>query len=636
MGSTFSGIELSKRSLAAHQQAMHTTGHNISNADNKHYARQRVTLHTNDPLYAPGLNRPQMVGQIGQGADVASIERIRDAFIDDRIVETMSQKEYWNTKDYYLYQVETVFNEPTGVTLRNQMEQFWSSWEQLANYPEDSAHRAVVKEKAIALSSRTEDVFRKLDQLRGGVNKEIEIKTNLLNNVSENIRVLNEKISKSEAMGDMPNDLYDKRDQLVSELSELVDVSIGRSDKDEFMVFIGQQILVQGQKSSKIMLKPEASKEGGFDVYWAETDDKVVLSSGRLRALLEVRDVILKEKINQVDSIAINVMDTTNEIHKDGFGQNGRTNINFFEVKNLSLNTNGEVDKNNDGVNDSTAIFRVSGKNSIDKDKPIGINGQIIIRRNSKENKEEIIPYYSNDSLQSVITRINQKKAGLVASMNHDNQLVLKGTISEDNPANNFMIRYLEDSGQLLSGLTGVLVSSGKAGAFDSSRLGDIKKFQASSENITLTPHYHPANQMKVSEDIVKNPQNIAAARGKDINGTGDYNSANGAKDGSNALLVAAALKSKPIMVEYDKTLGEFYNSMISKIGTEAREAKQELNTQKAVLAEFENMRQSTMGVSMDEEMANMVQYQHSYNASARMINTLNEMLDVIINRLGA
>jgi flagellar hook-associated protein 1 FlgK len=89
------------------------------------------------------------------------------------------------------------------------------------------------------------------------------------------------------------------------------------------------------------------------------------------------------------------------------------------------------------------------------------------------------------------------------------------------------------------------------------------------------------------------------------------------------------------MMVGYDENFTAFYNGMISKLGTEAREAKQELGTQTALLSEFEKLRQSVMGVNLDEEMANMVQYQHSYNAAAKMINVQNEMLDVLINRLG-
>lgn len=328
MGSTFQGIEIGKRGLSVHQQAIQTTGHNISNADNKHYARQRVVMNSMDPIYDPAFNRAEVPGQIGQGVKISEIERVRDSFIDDRIIDSSSLKEYWGKKNDYLYQVETVFNEPTGTTLRSMMDQFWSSWEDLSNYPEETAHRAVVQEKAEALGSRMEDVYRKLSLLRDQSNREIESKVNHLNTVAENIKSLNEKITKSQALGDNPNDLLDRRDELLQELAGMADITIGRSDEDELMVFIGQQILVQGQKVHKIDLVGNANNDGLLDLKWSETGDTVLLRQGSIQALFEIRDRILVEKINAVDALAINAMDVINEIHKDGFGLNGKTNLN--------------------------------------------------------------------------------------------------------------------------------------------------------------------------------------------------------------------------------------------------------------------------------------------------------------------
>lgn len=636
MGSTFQGIEIGKRGLSAHQQAIQTTGHNISNADNKHYARQRVVMNSMDPIYEPALNRAEVAGQIGQGVKVAEIERVRDNFIDDRIIESSSLKEYWGKKNDYLYQVETVFNEPSGTTLRSLMDNFWSAWEDLSNYPEETAHRAVVQEKAEGLGSRMEDVFKKLTQLRDQANREIESKVNHLNTIAENIKSLNEKIVKSQALGDNPNDLLDRRDELLQELAGMVDINIGRSDDDELMVFIGQQILVQGQKVHKIDLVGNATNDGLLDMQWHETGKPVLLRKGSIQGLYEIRDNILVEKINQVDALAINAMDIINEIHKDGFGLNGKTNLTFFEERSLATNTFGEIDTDGDGINDKTSVFRVTGRTSIDPDRPIGISGTMRFLKPTERGEEEVlVPYSKDDTLNAVIKRINRSETGVVAYMSHDNQLALKATTSKIDKKENFMIRHLEDSGELLVGFTGILSASGNAGSFDYRKLGELNKFQANSQDITLTPMYHPSAFFKMSAEVKNNPANIAAGRGKDVGGTGDYNTPQGHKDGTNALLIAAALREKPVMFDYSKTTDDFYNSLISKIGTEAREARQEYTTQSELMTELENMRQSVMGVNLDEEMANMVQFQQSYNAAARMISTMNEMLDTIINRLG-
>jgi flagellar hook-associated protein 1 FlgK len=632
MGSTFSGLEIGKRGIQTHQQALQTTGHNISNADNKHYSRQRVVLTANDPIYDPSLTRPGVKGQIGQGVQIAQIERVRDNFLDDRIIETQTQKSYWSKKNDYFNQMEITFNEPTGSNLRTLMDGFWSSLQDLANYPEETAHRTVVQEKATGLGLRMEDIHRKLTQMRDQSNRELESQANRVNLIAENIRNLNIKISKSEAVGDNPNDLNDKRDELLQELSGIVDISISRNDEDEMMIYVGQQILVQGNKRQNIEFNYRQENEGYPDLYWSN-GDKMIVRGGSLQALIEIRDQAIPERILKIDSLAINTIDVVNEIHKDGFGLNGKTNQEFFQTRNLATNANGEIDRNEDGVPDGTAIFKVAGRNQVDSKQPIGISGQIKFK-NSKE-EEIVVSYFAEDTVPKVLDRINKAGTGTVAYLNHDSQISLKAT-SGAHYKESFQLRYIEDSGEFLVGFGGLLVASGQEGSFDSKKLGEITKFQSQSQDITLTPGYHPSSFMKLTAEIQVNPLSIAAARGNDVGGTGDYNSSNGHKDGSNALLLASALRDKPVMFDESKTTDDFYNALISKLGTETRESKSESSIQSELMVELENLRQSVMGVSLDEEMANMVQFQQSYNASARLISVLNDMLDVIINRIGA
>ena len=98
MGSTFSGIELGKRSIMAHTDAITTAGHNISNADTEGYSRQRVQLKEFDPLYMPQLERAERPGMIGQGVDVQSVKRVRDEFLDQRITASQNEESYWATR----------------------------------------------------------------------------------------------------------------------------------------------------------------------------------------------------------------------------------------------------------------------------------------------------------------------------------------------------------------------------------------------------------------------------------------------------------------------------------------------------------------------------------------------------------
>ena len=323
-----------------------------------------------------------------------------------------------------------------------------------------------------------------------------------------------------------------------------------------------------------------------------------------------------------------------NEIHRDGFGKNGETNIDFFRHIAITDNIEGNHDLNNDGRADVTAIFKVSGNNSIDASAAIGIRGTLTFAGNNEKETAVPIDYSENDTVFTVIKKINDAKTGVVAYLNHDGEFALKATVSEDNDKKNFMIRHMEDSGQFLVGLTGVLKQSGLQGAFDYRRINDIMKFIPDREHIAITPKYDPASYMAVSEAIIGDVDKIATAQGKDIGGTGDFNKTNGIGDGSNALRIAA-LRQKNAMVDDNTTFNDFYTSLISKIGTQGEEAGDRVKNQETLLKNLTNLRESISGVNLDEEMANMVTFQHGYNAAARIVSMFDKLLETII-RMGA
>ena len=111
MISTFHGIEVGKRGLQVHQQGLHIIEHNVSNSNTEGYSRQRITFETFNPLYVPGLTREERPGQIGMGPIEQRISRVRNAFLDDRIMVEKANNGYWNTMQFNLYQVEQFHNE---------------------------------------------------------------------------------------------------------------------------------------------------------------------------------------------------------------------------------------------------------------------------------------------------------------------------------------------------------------------------------------------------------------------------------------------------------------------------------------------------------------------------------------------
>lgn len=634
MASTFMGLEIAKKGLSAHQRALMVTGHNISNADNKKYSRQRVIMTSSEPIYAPAFNRASGPGQLGQGVSITQIERIRSNFIEYRINTETNSHSYWKTKHEMLYQVEVIYNEPTGNSLRTRFDQFWSSWQELSKYPMESAVRNVLLERSKGLTSEIRYVYNKIHELRNQANILISDRVDKINNLALKIRDLNVAIRKAESLGDNPNDLYDNRDYFINELSKLVNISVSRNDEDELIVNIGSENLVQGKLLQPLDKIGNGRNEGYYDVLWEKTGTQPAILGGELKALLEFRDEILVRSLNEMDSMALNLSSLVNEIHRDGFGLNEVTNVNFFGYRPIAENIFGNFDSDGDGQIDKSAIYKVSGVNKLNPDSEIGINGTITLARANSSDERILIDYQSDDKVKDVINKINISGAGVVAYLNHNGHLSLKSKIASDHPRNNFMIRHLEDSGQFFVGLAGVLKNSGVQGSFSWNRINEVNKFQGGSIHFEITPDFHPARYMEVSETVLRNPNSIAASQGKDLGGTGDNNKSNGRGDASNALVIASIRGDKAIMVDSHASFDDFFTSMVSRVGAEARVAKDQVENKNNLLSNLNNLKESQSGVNLDEEMANMVQFQNSYNASARILATINQMLETII-RLG-
>jgi flagellar hook-associated protein 1 len=635
MSSTFMGLEIGKRGLMSHQQAIHVTGHNISNAENKEYSRQRVVITAADPLYVPSLSRANTPGNLGQGSVVQSVERIRDAFIDDRIVTEKNTMGYWKVRGEFLQQIEAAYNEPSDQGLRSRLDELWKSWEELSKYPEERSTREVVKEKAVNLANEANTLYKQLYDLRLDANAQIAHRVEQINMYAKDVRDLNERILKAEALGDRPNDLKDRRDALIEKLSGLIDVSVGRSDKDETIVYIGSENLVQGEIIRPLAAVQDPGNAGYLKVIWKETGRDVAVRGGELAALIDVRDRIIRQNINDVNSFAINLADLTNEVHRDGFGRRSETNLDFFRHMNISDSVDGNFDLNGDGVNDVSAVFKVSGNNRINASAAIGINGTLTFVLNNEQESTVQIDYNVSDTALSLIKKINDAHTGVVAYLNHNSELALKATTALDSDKKNFMIRHLEDSGQFLVGFAGILKQSGPQGSFDYRRVDDIAKFLPGREHVTITPKMNPAAYMAVSDGIMQDVDRIAAARGKDVGGTGDVNTSNGIGDGSNALRIAA-LRHKNTMVDTNTTFNDYYTAVISRVGTQGEEAKDRIRNQETLMKNLTNMRESISGINLDEEMSNLVAFQHGYNAAIRVITAMDRMLEIMITRMGA
>ncbi len=625
MQSAFSGIELGKRGLLAHQVALHTTGHNLTNASREGYSRQRVELSASPSLDRPGAARADRPGQIGQGVDVARVSRVRDRLLERRIVGGAGTEAYWAERDKYLLMVEQVYNEPSDLSVRNLMDRFWDSWQELSIHPEQMASRQAVLQRGEALIEGVQLRYQGLDDIRAMLDDEIRGAVVQINELTREIADLNTEIERVQAAGDSPNDLLDRRDLLVGRLGEYIDVTIDDRDPNEFHIHTAGRIVVQGGIARRFSIEANALNEGLSDVRWADSGEEALFRDGRLLAFVELRDGDLRREVQNLDNMAVNFMDLVNEIHKEGFGINRRTGQDFFVTHPYVANTRGNYDSDGNGVFDQTRIFRIGGVNRLEATEQIGLQGEMTL---NSARGNVVVRYFPTDTVGDVVGRINNSGAEVVARLNRNGELELKAAPSEMEENPDFVIRYVSDNGRFLTDYTGILSQSGPSGAFTWTESDAVLGLRGGGDSYAVAPLSHPSGWIEVNPGIAREPASIAASFSTVEGEEGEPG------DGQAALEIAS-LRNQPVMVGRIATFDDYFADSIADIGLRGQEAQLAFDTHEMILKDLKDLRQSLSGVNIDEELSEMVKFQHGYNAAARFVSVIDEMLETVINRLG-
>lgn len=622
MASSFAGIEIGKRSLMAHSTQIETAGHNISNAGTEGYSRQRVQVSTFEPLYRPDLERAQVAGQIGQGTTVESISRVRDELLDTRIVAQMNEESYWDTRSKYYSMIEQIYNEPDEISVRSNMDKFWQGWQELSLDPSSTAAREAVVTRGQSLTNSIKQQSKSLTAIAVQINGDIDATVQQVNNLSRQIAAVNCEIVRSQAMGDNPNDLMDRRDLLVEKLAQLINVTVDRSDPDEFMVHTDGQIIVQGSLPRQIEEVADVNNHGYVSLRWQDTQIAADFKGGTLGALMELRDKDIRSQMQSLNTMTLNFADMVNDVHRNAVGKNNTTGLDFFTEHPFVENTNGNYDRDGDGVEDASYIFRITGTNALRPQEQVGLEGTMTF---SSANGNVTVAYHPSDTIEDIVNRINDSDGEVKAYLDRNSNLVLKATAAESMSNPDFVIRHVEDSGMFLAGYAGILRQSGAAGAYDFNRADAVASLAGAQ--FAVTPVMNPSEYVTVNVQIQRDVQNVAASL---VNSQGMADPADG-----RAAVEISAIRNSKVMVGTQRTLDDYFADTITQVGLKGEQAENQLASQNAIMNDLRDLRDSISGVNIDEELADIIKFQHGYDAAAKFISVQSEMLDTLINRLG-
>lgn len=458
MSNIFGLLDIGRGALLAHQKAISITGHNIANVNTPGYSRQRVNLETT-------LGLTDASGQMGTGVKVSNIQRIYDQFLGSQVNTASYNQGKWEAQKSSLERVEIIFDETTGFGLNQAMGDFFNAWQDLVNNPEGHTERQVLVGKSEIMAGTFNNISSDLNQLQNDLDSSIEGAVLEINTISGEIADLNAKISDIEKSGQNANDLRDKRDVYLKELSSMIDISSfeGRDGQVSVLTGSGNPLV---QPPYALSLSTATNASGHEDVFWVDRDGNTVditnnISGGKLKGWLETRDVAIENYKTSLDNLASSMIAEVNNLHAAGFDLNGVAGVNFF---------------------------------------------------------------------------------------------------------------------------TG-----------------------SSASDISVNP--------AIAGDV-----NLIAASGTGAPG-----------DNSNAIAIAN-LQNSLLMSGGTATYDDFYNSLVSDVGIAVQSAQMNYDHQSAMVSSLDNYRESISGVSLDEEMVNLVKFQHAYDAAAKLISAVDEMMNTVMN----
>lgn len=598
MAGLFNTLNISKRGINVMQAGLNVTSHNISNASRSDYTRQRIRVQASSPLTTIGS-----AGQIGTGAQVEMVERVRNTFLDYQIRNENSALADVNVRQNVLAEIEKLVNESGDVGLSKMFDKFFDSWQELVKNPSDINARTIVLQEAANMTDEFNRIYNELQESKNDINDTIKNSVVEVNSILNEINELNQKIQETSLMGNQPNDFLDRRDMLLDELSGKLGISID-TKKNNGINVTSKDINLGNLVSNK-------NTENDLRLTFVES---IETGTGDFP-----KDVTITYYKNN---------DSTDENNKVQLVIKDMTSENF-----KSLEKNRVILSNQEGFAvDST------GK---------AITSQQIDNSNfsslSLSSGELGGLQKSHVEIDSFINQINQLAKALVFSVNaiHSGQssATSGGAFGHDTLpffVNSSIAEY-DQNGNLINSSD---VANGE-GEITAGNITINRELLEEPLKLKVRENDHMfENGMKNDIDGQGNGERalaIASLRetlfnisdiGKTINSREDFfdQAKGGSEFSNNGLSIGDSSKGTKIESQY--------KNIVTTLGIKSQEASREADNFEDLVYNLEISRMSVSGVSLDEEMSNLITFQHAYNASAKVISTVDKLLDVIINGL--
>ena len=651
--------------LRAYQAGISTTGHNITNAEAPGYSRQRVELSTREAQSLGGKF-------FGTGIDAVSIGRIVDTFVNDKLrsdISTHSQMEtYYNN----IVQVDNLLaGESTSISL--QMQNYFASLQVAADDPTSLTGRQMVLDNANALAERFHDLLSRQVQLEQGANRELVGTTGEITVLAQGIADINVEIvgNSAASTGPAPNDLLDRRDQLIRELSEKVELSVLNQADGSVNLYVGSgQVLVIGASANGLTVvdgSPDPDKkEVALTVNGSVHRMRQDTLGGKLGGLVSFRDNIVGTVVNSLGRTAMALADQVNSQHQLGIDLEGKLGGRFFTdinasttatervvhdaanaapadrvmdvtITDVSQLTTSDYELRFDGpTNNDYQLLRLEDSKVVGTGPIAGIPGAItadglsinLTSGSFQVGDRYVIKPTFAGALHIAVETPRPHELAIAApvrtthaSNNQGSGAISQGTVTDATTA-----AFTTTPGALAPPILIRFNSPTSFDVLDNTNPAAPAAMGAAFTGLPLPPTV-PGQTLPASLGYQVEIEGIPSA-GDSF--TVDYNS-NGVSDNRN-LAAISALNSTPILENSTITFEGSYQHLIASVGVKTSIADINREASEVIMIQSENVRESVSGVNLDEEAALLIQYEQMYQASARVITVARSLFETLIN----
>jgi len=580
-------LDIAKTALATQRYGIDVTGHNIANVNNPSYSRQSPVIEAREAVPYGGV-------LLGQGVDTTDVVRATDEFIEHQLREQKSKELAFEEMGQYMRIVEGFLNENSETSISVLLGDFWNLWHDISNNPAGSAERIAIYEHGNLLAGKFNDLEADLIQLKADLTGSVNFGVARINEITGEIADLNTQIVGIEA-SKVANDLRDRRTALVSELAEYIDVKSFEQRNGSLTIITARGcVLIQGNVSYDL----ETSGATGDRVIWRSSSNAIVditdyLSNGKLGGWLTMRDEVIAKCELDLNALAKEFIWAVNNQHSQGVG------LKLFEPDSALSGTH-KTGTDLDALEFGSEIqYMADGlklwiEDRTDPDNPV--MSSVSIDLNGLD---------GSSSLADVASAINNQiaaagLAGVTASV-ADNAIRFSA-------GNDYAFGFSDDSSNILAAL-GVNTFFQGAGA----------------GTMQLNPH-------------LSDKDYIAAAR---IEADGSY----GSGDNTNALAVSDLQYTSHQIPQWkcDRVNGNtqgtvttsfehYYHGLVGSMGTISSSILRGRDFNEVLVNELSQIRDSISAVSLDEEMTNLMEFQHAYVAASKLISVADEMLDKLLS----